>query len=544
MTRSLDHVRLTGLSAAFAVASIALAACATAPSPAEGPVMTTAGLISGAPGKVPGVMAYKGIPFGAPPVGDLRWKPPQPVAPWQGVRDGSQFGDVCMQPVGQGRVNVSVDLPDSPPQSEDCLYLNVWTPAQNANAKLPVMVWIFGGAYYEGAGSSPHNNGDQLAAKGVVLVSFNYRLGPLGFLAHPELTAESPHHASGNYALADAIATLQWVQDNIAAFGGDPDNVTIFGESAGAAIAGGLVGSPEAAGLFHRAISESGAWMGLTMAPMRTRESAEAQTLQVASELGMGDLAALRAMPAQDASSKLPRQGMIIDGWIVPEDLSITFAENRQNAVDVIVGSNRDEGFFGGGFGPPMTLARWTESATQRWGDLAQQGLAAYPAANDAEAADASSSLMGDNMAWHMRLFAERQAAIGKQAWLYYFTHEPPYADGPRHRGSVHTVEIPYVFNNLAAPRVFPDASSPELASADPREVAFAGQVSQYWVNFARTGDPNGPGLPEWPAFTALGPAEAMVLDADGSGRGPSISQAQMDLYDALYERQMAASAQ
>lgn len=534
--------------AAILAASV-LAACgdqAAAPLPAVEAsiapgeaVMTQNGLVAGVAGAEPGVTAFKGIPFGAPPVGDLRWRAPQPVADWEGVRPGDTFGDVCMQPHGQGRLNVSVDLPDSPEQSEDCLYLNVWTPADSAGEDLPVMVWIFGGAYYEGAGSSPHNHGDQLAAKGVVLVTFNYRLGPLGFLAHPELTAESERNASGNYALMDAIATLQWVQDNIAAFGGDPDNVTIFGESAGAAIAAGLVGSPEANGLFHRAISESGAWMGLTMAPMVPRESAEAQTMRIAQDLGMDSLADLRAMPSEDASSQLPRQGMIVDGWIIPEDLSITFAEGRQNAVDVIVGSNRDEGFFAS-FGPPQTAASWQDGAQQRWGELADLGMAAYPAATDAEAAYNSSALMGDNMAWHMRLFAERQAALGKNAWLYYFTHEPPYAE-PRENGAVHTVEIPYVFNNLAPPRVFPDASSPELAVASERERAFADQVSQYWVNFARTGDPNGPGLPEWPAFAELGQNEAMILDADGSGRGPAISQEKLDLYDALYARQMGA---
>ena len=492
------------------------------------------------PGAVAGVTAFKGIPFAAPPVGDLRWRAPQPAAAWEGVRPADRFGDVCIQPPGQGRVNVSVDLPDSPEASEDCLYLNVWTPAGSAGEELPVMVWIYGGAYTEGAGSSPHNHGDQLAAKGVVLVTFNYRLGPYGFLSHPALTAESEHGASGNYALADSIAALEWVQDNIAAFGGDPRNVTIFGESAGAAMAAGLVGSPVAEGLFHRAIAESGGWMGLTMAPMRSLESAEQQTAAAAAELGAETLADLRALSPEEVSRGLRGQGMIIDGWIIPEDLSITFAEGRQNAVDVLLGSNRHEGYFAGGFGPPATAASWREGAADRWGDLAELGLAAYPVASDEEAANASLDLLGDNMAWHMRLFAERQAAIGRNAWLYYFTHEPPYAPDARDMGAVHTAEIPYVFNNLAAPRVYPDASSPELAAADPREIGFADQVSSYWVNFARTGDPNGAGLPAWPAFEELGPTEAMVLDADGSGRGPSISQAKLDLYDALYARQQA----
>src|SRR5262252_10677301 len=216
------------------------------------PVRTDAGLVA------PAANSPDGIRVGAPPVGPLRWKPTQPAVHWDGVRKADAFGSVCVQPKGMGRLNVSVDMPDSPPASEDCLYLNVWTGAARANERRPVMVWIFGGAYTEGAGSSRHNDGEALARKGAVVVTFNYRLGPFGFFSHPELTKESGHNASGNQALMDTIAALKWVQSNIAAFGGDPRNVTIFGESAGAAIAAGLVGSPRAAGLFRRAISESG----------------------------------------------------------------------------------------------------------------------------------------------------------------------------------------------------------------------------------------------------------------------------------------------
>src|SRR5262245_7741707 len=256
------------------VAALTLAAAAVLPAAISDPVKTDAGQLSGV--TLPsGVRAFKGIPFGAPPLGDLRWRPAQPVAKWEGVRKAETFSSVCTQPKGVGRLNVSVDLPDSPPASEDCLYLNVWTQAASASERRPVMVWIFGGAYTEGAGSSPHNDGEALAKKGVVYVSVNYRLGPFGFFSHPELTKESGKNASGNQAMSDNIAALKWVQKNIAAFGGDPNNVTIFGESAGAALVAGLTGSPEAKGLFHRAISQSGAWMGLSMAPMRTRASAE-----------------------------------------------------------------------------------------------------------------------------------------------------------------------------------------------------------------------------------------------------------------------------
>jgi para-nitrobenzyl esterase len=528
--------------ALIALCGFSSAADAQTPSPLLAqPVRTSDGLVSGVPGKIAGVAVFKGIRFGAPPVGALRWKPPQPVTPWEGVRAGDQFGPACMQPHQHQRVpdNRSVDLPDSPPISEDCLYLNVWTPARSVRAKLPVMVWIYGGAYLEGAGSTPYNQGDTLAAKGVVVVTFNYRLGSLGFLAHPELTAESPHHASGNYALTDVLAVLQWVQHNVAAFGGNPANVTIFGESAGAAISSALVGSPPAKGLFQRAISESGTWMGLNLAPMRTRESVEQQTLKAAAQLGATDLAALRALSAEDAANKLPKQGMIIDGWVVPEDLSVTFAKGHQNAVDVLVGSNRDEGSFAAGFGPPMTAQRWQDSAQQRWGNLAALGLKAYPVSGDTQAAAASTRVFADNMEWISRLYAQQVRARGRHAYVYHFVHEPPYAPGARNLGVCHTCELPYVFDNLGTLRLYPDNSSPELAAASAGDADVAHTMSSYWINFARTGDPNGRGLPQWPQLqdAAKGP---VLQIGENAAVGDSLGSDKVKLYQGMYERQMA----
>lgn len=501
------------------------------------PVATSDGRVAGVPGAVEGVRAFKGIPFGAPPVGELRWQPPQPVEPWEDVRSGADYGAVCMQASQPDRQpdNVSVDLPDSPPMSEDCLYLNVWTPAERSDEQLPVMVWIYGGAYTEGAGSTPHNQGDNLAAKEVVVVTFNYRLGSLGFLAHPELTAESGHEASGNYALADAIEVLRWVQENIEGFGGDPDNVTVFGESAGSAMTAALVGSPVAEGLFHRAIAESGTWMGLGMDPMRSRESAEQQTLEAAGEIDAESLADLRALSAEEARTALPAQGMIIDGWIIPEDLSFTFAEGRQNAVDVIAGTNRDEGSFLGGFGPPMNAEDWRESAEERWGEQAELGLEAYPADSDENAATYTSRTFTDTMTWTMRFFAQRQRALEQRAFIYQFVHEPPYADEERNIGACHACEIPYVFDNLDKPRVYPDASSPELAMTSEENRRVAEIMSSYWVNFARDGDPNGEGLPEWPAFRSI--AEGPVLHIDATPEvGDSLGPEKVALYEALYE--------
>lgn len=507
----------------------------------KNPVHTTGGLVSGTSGKTEAVAVFKGIPFAAPPVGALRWQAAQPPSPWKGVRAGNRYGPACTQPHQPQRVpnNRAVDLPDSPPTAEDCLYLNVWTPARSAHAKLPVMVWIYGGAYLEGAGSSPYNQGDTLAAKGVIMVTFNYRLGSLGFLAHPLLTAESPHKASGNYALTDTIAALQWVKRNIAHFGGDPANVTLFGESAGAAMSAALVGSPVASGLFRRAISESGTWMGLNLAPMRSRESAEQQTLKVTAQLGINDLTALRAMPADDAANKLPKQGMIIDGWIIPEDLSRTFAAGRQNKVDVIAGSNRDEGSFAAGLGPPMTAERWHGTATQRWGDLAELGLKAYPAATDAEAASNNIGMFADNMEWIMRLFAAHQRALGMHAYAYHFVFEPTYAPEAHKLGVCHTCELPFVFDNLATPRLYPDSSSPDLTLASPSAHQVAKLMSSYWINFARTGDPNGPGLPPWPQIETVAAGPVLQIGTNPVA-ADSLGPDKASLYQRLYDKQMA----
>ena len=509
------------------------------------PVKTDAGVLSGTSAAAPGVRVFKGVPFAAPPVGALRWRAPQPVAKWTGARKADTFGDVCVQPKGIGRLNVSVDLPDSPAASEDCLYLNVWTAAQSPSERRPVMFWIFGGAYTEGAGSSPHSDGEALARQGAVVVTFNYRLGPFGFFSHPELTKESGHTASGNQALMDTMAALKWVQTNIAAFGGDPRNVTIFGESAGAAIAAALVGSPHTAGLFRRAISESGAWMGLGIAPMRTRQQAEQPMgrrgappgeSNAAAELGAPPpepmpLRELRAKSSEEISRTLVGAGLIVDGWIVPEDESLTFAQGRQQRVDVLVGSNKDEGTFAGN----TTAAAWTNRVRQRWGDLADDCLKLYPAGSDEEATRSSQTAFRDEMAWHMRLYAGLQAKRGTRAYWYFFTHEPPHAPNARNLKATHTVEIPYVFNHLRAPRVFPDASSPELASASASERALAERVSSYWVNFARTGDPNGQGLPRWPRWTTSSDASQAPMIIGDIKETPDPQR--LAIYDRLFAK-------
>ena len=500
-------------------------------------IRTQQGMVRGAFSRASGVTVFKGIPFAQPPVGDLRWKEAQAPLPWQGVRDASEWGDACVQVSAPDRSppNITVDLPDSPPMSEDCLTLNVWTPADNVKDKLPVMVWVYGGAYTEGGGHSPYSEAHNLAAKGTVVVSFNYRLGPFGFFSHPELSAENQLGTSGNQALSDALAALDWVQANIEQFGGDPGNITIFGQSAGAAVNAGLVGSPIARGKFQRAISQSGGWMGLGIGMMATRADAETRTIDQAERLfGSTSLAALRALPATEIQM-LRGAGMIVDGRIIPEDLSVTFLSGRQNAVDILVGSNGDEGSFTTAMGPPMTLDAWMAGEQQRWGGLVELGRTAYPATTDAGAIAQAAAPFSDALSWHMRLYAELQAEAGGNAYHYWFTHEPPYDPAKPDLGSAHTAELPYVFDYLSGPRVFPADSSIALMAGNPREEQFADQVSQYWVNFARTGNPNGEGLPYWHGVQELGPNQTMVLDADGSGASAWLGAAKTALFQAQF---------
>jgi len=535
------RLRVTGLALLAGAAALAGPALAAGPAAMLQPVRTQQGQVMGTAGEAPGVTVFKGIPFAAAPVGALRFQPAAPPKAWTGVRDANKWGDTCIQPSGKTRpigVNQALDMPDSPKASEDCLNLNVWTPAKKAGAKLPVMVWFYGGAYAEGGGSMPFANGANLASKGVIVVSLNYRVGPFGFLSTPELSASSPHHASGNQALSDSIAALKWVKANIAAFGGDPSNVTIFGQSAGACITAALVGSPVAKGLFHKAISESGAWAGLTAAKMVTREEAEKRSAEALDKLGVHSLAELQALPA-DQVAKLGRaQGIIVDGWIVPEDQSITFANGRQNKVPVLLGSNGNEG-GSFSFGPPVTLASWQAGAAQRWKDLADMGMRAYPATTDAQAKIAATRPFTDGIAWFMHLYASDQAKVGQPAYLYQFVRTPASAPGKTNGGASHASELAYVFNNLDKPREVPDNSDPAVVSQSAPDVKLADQISSYWVNFAKTGNPNYSGAPTWPQVTKLARNQAFLLDV-GSHVGDTMTPEQVALYDALYDRDVA----
>jgi para-nitrobenzyl esterase len=460
------------------------------------PVRLEAGLVSVGEVTPSGVRVYRGLPFAAPPVGDNRWRAPQPVEPWDGVRDGSVFGNVCIQADTQPRYINIANMDGSPALSEDCLYLNVWTPAESTSDALPVMVFFYGGAFTDGGGAPPLYDGTHLAERGAVVVTMNYRLGSFGFLAHPELTAESGYNSSGNYGILDMIASLEWVQDNIEPLGGDPDNVTVFGQSAGAMAITSLMTSPLAEGLFHRAIAQSimggGASPNGRNATLAAQEQAGAQAAERA---GLADLAAMRALPADQVLGTLRANTMIVDNYVIPEDPAIVFAEGRQHKVDVLMGGNFADLAFGGG-GPPDP-------------------------ANNAS----------DRVFWVARRIAEYAREAGQNAWVYWFARN---GAGSEEYLPVHAAEVKYVFDNLGELPLFPDASDAERIAASADDQRLADMMASYWVNFARTGNPNGDGLPDWPAHTGLGTVSGAILDVDRSGKSLPSAESMQALEEAL----------
>lgn len=520
--------------AGWAAIACAIAAC-SAGHGIEDPVRLAAGLISGGETSASGVRVFRGIPFAAPPVGSLRWREPQPVPHWEGVRDASEFGDVCIQPEGRNWTNIAV-MEGSPPMSEDCLFLNVWTPAARASDRLPVMVYFFGGAFTEGAGSAPLYNGTALAERGAVVVTMNYRLGPFGFFAHPALTADSERKTSGNYGIMDMLGSLEWVQSNIEAFGGDPANVTIFGQSAGAMAIASLVASPRASGLFQRAISESIMGGGATPG-MSTLARAEETGLAAANAAGVSTAEELRAMTADQVVASFRSAGMIVDNWAIPEDPALVFADGRQNEVDVLMGANKDESFFSGRAGTPE---QFEQRARAQYGDLADDYLAAYPHATSKQAGIATAETFRDQAFWVARALAEYQRKLGRKAYVYFFAQNPPGQEGEPPLPATHASELPYVFDNLGEVPLYPDRSNPDLAAASEADKMVAERVASYWVNFARSGDPNGEGLPPWPAHAGLDSVTAAILDADpASERLPGLER--MRVFDRNLERALQA---
>ena len=490
------------------------------------PVHVQQGLISGIPGKNPEIRVYRGIPFAMPPVGNLRWKAPQPPASWPGVRAASEEPHACWQtPYPAAAALYQAKLP---PLSEDCLYLNIWTPAKSTKDRLPVMVWIHGGGFTRGSGTGTAYDGEILARKGVVLVTMNYRLGVFGFFAHPGLTEESAHHASGNYGLLDQIAALQWVRKNISAFGGDPQRVTIFGESAGSWAVNALMASPQAKGLFQRAIGESGG----QFAPMDSLGAAEkaGQKLATTLKAGQGSPAdavkALRALPPEDLLKATDHDTAraIVDGFVLPQSVAEIFAAGKQNDVPLLIGSNADEGTSLVPQAANLKSAAYINGAQMRYGPLADQFLALYPAASDEQAVKSFYAAYRDQaFGWEMRTWARMQTRTGhKPVYLYYFTRTAPGPLGQRF-GAFHALEIAYVFGTFPWPFPWSD-SDHKLSDA----------ITSYWTNFARNGDPNGEGLPRWPAYSAS--ADQALELGDKIAVRSETNKAGLDFYDNYFQ--------
>lgn len=489
------------------------------PASAADRVRTAAGTLEGAPGANAAIRTFKGVPYAAPPVGDLRWKAPQPIAKWKGVRPATAFGARCMQaPIYSDMIF------RDPGPSEDCLTLNIWTPAKSAKDKLPVMVWVYGGGFQAGGTSEPRQDGEALAAKGVIVVSMNYRMGIFGFFAHPELTKESGHNASGNYGLMDQAEALRWVKQNIKAFGGDPNNITIFGESAGSFSVCGLMSSPTSRTLMTRAIGESGAFFGATLNAPTLAESEQAG-IKFAATQNAGSLAALRAIPADkllDATKS--NRGEFrpnIDGYYFPKSAAEIYAAGEQAHIPLLAGWNSDEMPYQALMGntkQKLTVERFQQQARERYKEDAGAFLKVYTAASDADALNSAKALDGDLfIAYGTWKWINTHAKTGgSPVYQYVFDRVRPALPGksmpgmePGSYGAVHASEIDYVFGALDANKSF---------AWQPEDHKVSELLQAYWSNFAKTGDPNGPGLPKWPAYQAEG-NEVMHLDVDAKAQ-------------------------
>jgi para-nitrobenzyl esterase len=490
-------------------------------------VRTASGVVEGTTSADGKIQIYKGIPYAAPPVGNLRWKEPQPAAAWEGVKKATEFGARCMQ----GRIYDDMVFRDSGP-SEDCLHLNVWTPATKPDAKLPVMVWIYGGGFQAGATSEPRQDGEHLAHKGVVVVSMDYRLGIFGFFSHPGLTAESPHHASGNYGLLDQAAALKWVHENIAAFGGDPDKVTIFGESAGSFSVSAQMASPVAKGLVHAAIGESGAFFGKTLSAKPLAES-ERRNAIFAEELGMKSIAQLRAVEADKLLNAVlkkkdtDRFGPNIDGYFMPTSAAAIYAKGSQARIPLLAGWNHDEENYHAFFDDqPVSKESYAAKIRRRFGDSATDAMKLFPGGTDEQIKSSAGLLSGaDFIAYGTWKWIEVHRQTGGSAVFRYEFDEPlPLEEGHAPDAEAfanHSGEIEFVFGTLDSKKL----------PWGPEDYKLSEAMGTYWTNFAKTGNPNGPGLPEWPRYEAKTSNQVMHL-APGPHASPDTLKNQFEFLD------------
>jgi para-nitrobenzyl esterase len=505
---------------------LALAVCALA----ADQVQVASGTLEGFTSPDKKIRIFEGIPYAAPPVGNLRWQPPQPAASWTGVRKATAFGSRCMQ----GNIFKDMIFRDPGP-SEDCLTLNVWTPATSADEHLPVMVWIFGGGFQAGGTSEPRQDGTQLAHKGVIVVSMNYRLGVFGFFSHPELTKESAHHASGNYGLLDQAAALEWVKNNIAAFGGDPANVTIFGESAGSMSVSAQMASPVSKGLFKQAIGESGGVFGLRT-PMNTVEKSEQIGKQFATSLGAANLEALRAKPANEIlQASLKKENGFrfwpnVDGYFFPENPWAIYAAGQQAQVPLLAGWNADEQNAATFFGKSKpTKKNYVKKVQADFGSHADEVLKLFPDSTGAEMMQSAHDLASaEFITYSTWKWLNMQVEKGNApVYAYHFEQVTPPEPGKKSHGAFHSSDIQFVFETQ---------DSEKLAwSADDRKMS--DMMSSYWTNFAKTGDPNGSGLPHWPRYDENTQYSIMHLQLGPSAQPeakPASNRAQYELLDRI----------
>jgi para-nitrobenzyl esterase len=487
-------LRLLGPLVALLAAGFAFTAEAAAPAIV---ISTADGRIAGALRN--GVQVFEGIPFAAPPVGRFRWRDPQPVKPWKGVLRASRYRAACMQ--------TGMYPPEAPTGrvSENCLFLNLWRPVTASRKPLPVMVWIYGGGLENGSAAVPLYAGDRLARRGVIIVTANYRLGVFGFLALPGLTAQSIHHHSGDYGLLDQLAALEWVRKNIAAFGGDPGNVTVFGQSSGSISISALTASPLAKGLFQKVIGESGGlFEPMDLLPQLSLKGAQQQGEQFMARAGAASLAALRDMPADNLLRVPFSPQIIVDGYVLPRSPWETYEERKANRVSLLIGWNAEEGAIFLAHSP-VTPADYHEVLEREFPPFLVRLLAPDPG-KDNQSARAAFVAFNTNIRfrwdmWRWAMLAERQE--GERVYLYEFTRAPPYPPSSRYHGlgATHGMEMQYVFDHLAAKGVGWTAVDRRLARMMPA----------YWTDFARTGNPNGADLPAWPPF-GRGPRQLMRL--------------------------------
>jgi para-nitrobenzyl esterase len=464
-----------------------------------GPVKVTGGSVEGVPAKDPSITAFKGIPYAAPPVGNLRWRAPQPVVAWPGVHKAGKFGNSCIQKVVYERKPWTYEFMSHNDISEDCLYLNIWTPAKSSKDKLPVYLYIHGGGDIEGSGAVPVYDGEGLAKKGIVVVNLNYRLGIFGFFMHPELTAEAPYHASGNYAELDIIAALKWIKENIAQFGGDPARVTIGGQSAGSRHVFKMTTTPLAKGLFCGAIIESGVHVSVITEDASTLAEGEKRGVEFMAAKGTNSIAELRRLswqeifdPLPPSSSKTPVptfRSDVIDGYVFPVSAREIYEQGKLNDVPVLTGLNRHDN-TGPVPHPDITLDAFKEQAQKRYAEATGQFLKLYPAASDDEAKAALSQSTWDSNRTGFYLWSVWRAKTAKtKVFTYFWDHALPGPDVEKY-GAFHTSEVPYALNTLYM-------SERPFTGADQK---VADTMSSYWANFIKTGDPNGAGLAHWPS--------------------------------------------